>query len=305
MIWPESHQERAGRQPGLELASPDAKVPAQLPVSLSKEKQRGGGRREGWGGRGEGAGVGCRSQGGEMGPGRHRGRQAALGKVCGWWEQLTGPLTIPETTCHRPGRGPGPPCPSRPCHLLSWAPQIQHTWGSPRAWPPSPCPSAWTPSPTSCTAPCWGPITSSNPCPPAPATPRLPTPSPPPPRGHSGGVGTGTSLAGQAGAGAGVGARGDRALGGLSSQSRSGQGTPGLAPGPHPRCRHHPQHCPPRMGRRRQEVRSHPWPHHLPLRTGTRSTRPRGPNILASGGHSGSPRGSWSPRGTSDLSEIP
>lgn len=203
--------------------------------------------------------------------GRHRGRQAALGKVCRWWEPLTDPLAIAGATCHRLGLGRGPPCPSRPCHLLSWAPQIQHTWGSPKTWPLSPCPSAWTPSPTSCTALCWGRITSNSLCLPAPATPRLPTPSPRLPRGHSEGVGTGMSLEGQAGAGAR--ARGDRALGGLSSQIRSGRGIPGLAPGPHPGRRHHLQRCLPSMGRRTQEDWSPPWPRHLPLRTGTLSTR--------------------------------
>lgn len=234
-------------------------------------------------------GGGPRTRGGETIPAEAQRQPGCAGKSV----QMVRPLTcprIPGTTC--PCRHLGLSL-SQPCHLLSWAPQIQPTWGSPRTWPLSPSPFAWTPSPTSCTAPCWAPIPCSSLCPPAPATHRLAAPSQALPGGRSGDVGAGTPREGQVGAGA----SSDADLGGLGSQRGSGQGTLRLAPVPHPRCpRHHHHHHLPRIRRRKPKVRRYHWPCHLPLRTGTLNTRaPRAQHRGLWQSHSESSRGfSWS-----------
>lgn len=159
---------------------------------------------------------------------KHRG--STRKDLCRWRALGLVPLLILGTACpcRHLGRNGVPPHLSQPCHLLSWAPQIQPTWDSPRAWPLSLSPSVLTPSPTSCTVPCWGRTPFNSPCPPAPATPRHAAPNRAPPGGHRPVAGAGTSGAGHAGA------SGDGALGGPSSQRRAGQGALGLAPGPRP-----------------------------------------------------------------------
>lgn len=162
-----------------------------------------------------------------MGPGRSTktplGKTRADGEPLG----LVPPVVLGKARpCRHPGRNGGPLHLSQPCRLLSWAPRIQPTWDSPRAWPLSLSPSVLTPSPTSCTAPCWGPTPFSSPCPPAPAALRHAAPNPAPAGGHRRAVGAGTSGAGHAGA------SGDGGLGGPRSQRRAGQRALGPAPGP-------------------------------------------------------------------------
>ena len=48
---------------------------------------------------------------------------------------LTCPLVILGTICRPLGLGRGRLQLSQLCPLISWAPQIQPIWGSPRAWP--------------------------------------------------------------------------------------------------------------------------------------------------------------------------
>lgn len=73
--------------------------------------------------------------------------------VCRWGDPLTCPFVILGTTCLPQGLRRGRLHLSQPCSLLSWAPQIQPTWGFLRAWPLSLSPSVWMLSPTSCTVP--------------------------------------------------------------------------------------------------------------------------------------------------------
>lgn len=157
-----------------------------------------------------------------------RSAGAPPGKACADGEALgLVPLVILGTACpcHHLGWNGGPLHLSQPCRLLSWAPQTQPTWDSPRAWPLSLSPSVLTPSPISCTAPCWARTPFSSPCLPAPATLRHAAPTPAPPGGRLRAAGAGTPGAGHAGA------RGDGRPGGLSSQRRAGREALGLAPG--------------------------------------------------------------------------